>query len=58
MAKTATITNYNLTLTAEELALVGDNQILIRVFEDSVEINTVFVDTVAEADAYVAALNE
>lgn len=58
MAKTATITNYNLILTAEELALAGDTQILVRVFEDSVEIDQVFVDTVAEADAYVAALND
>ena len=58
MAKTATITNYNLILTADELALAGDNQILIRVFEDSIEIDQVFVDTVAEADAYVAALND
>ena len=45
-------------MTADELALAGDTQILIRVFEDSVEIDQVFVNTVAEADAYVAALND
>jgi|TARA_B110000908_G_C10176334_1_gene413411 hypothetical protein len=56
--KTATIFHANETLTAEELVVAGHIQLIITVSEDGEEIEQKLVDTVAEADAYVAALNE
>jgi hypothetical protein len=58
MAKTATIFHANETLTAEQLKVAGHIQLIITVFEDGKKIKEVLVDTIEEANAYVAALND
>jgi len=55
--KTAEIINHNLVIPEAEKELVGDNQVQINVFEDGVEIEQLFVNTIEEAEAEMAEMN-
>jgi hypothetical protein len=55
---TTEIIDHNLNIPEDIKEIVGDNQIQVKVFEDGVHINTVFLNSLKEVEDFKTQLSQ